>query len=201
MKCTAALFARHERQVYGLRVKVNENAITECAEIHCGSVIVPKDGSKDKEHTGTTAVEERHRIDETSLDCWMREHVEGYAGPLTLLQFKGHQSIPTYKLDTSSRSYVMRRKPFGKLLPSAHAVDRELRVISALARQGFPVAYAYALCMDNAVIGAPFYVMSMEEGRVSGIRRCLANLRKSGQKSSGVRSRRFRSCICSIPKR
>ena len=71
------------------------------------------------------------------LDGWMREHVEGYQGPLTVLQFKGGQSNPTYRLDTPGRSYVMRRKPFGKLLPSAHAVDREFKVIAALANKDF----------------------------------------------------------------
>jgi aminoglycoside phosphotransferase (APT) family kinase protein len=120
----------------------------------------------DADFSGTKPVEERHRIDDVRLDAWMREHVEGYAGPLTVLQFKGGQSNPTYRLDTPGRSYVLRRKPFGKLLPSAHAVDREFRVIAALHKQGFPVARAYALCMDDAVIGAAFYVMSMEEGRV-----------------------------------
>ena len=121
---------------------------------------------RDEEFSGTRPVEERHRIDEINLDAWMREHVEGYAGPLTVLQFKGGQSNPTYRLDTPSRSYVMRRKPFGKLLPSAHAVDREFRVISALGAQGFPVAKACALCTENNVIGSAFYIMSMEEGRV-----------------------------------
>ncbi|MGH6717232.1 MAG: phosphotransferase family protein [Bradyrhizobium sp.] len=121
---------------------------------------------RDEEFSGTRPVEERHRIDEISLDAWMRQQVEGYAGPLTVLQFKGGQSNPTYRLDTPARSYVMRRKPFGKLLPSAHAVDREFRVISALGRQGFPVAKAYALCTQNNVIGSAFYIMSMEEGRV-----------------------------------
>lgn len=111
-------------------------------------------------------VEERHRIDGVRLDAWMRENVEGYQGPLTVLQFKGGQSNPTYRLNTPTKSYVMRRKPFGKLLPSAHAVDREFKVIAALHAQGFPVARAYALCMDDAVIGAAFYIMSMEEGRV-----------------------------------
>jgi aminoglycoside phosphotransferase (APT) family kinase protein len=96
----------------------------------------------------------------------MRQNVEGYAGPLSVQQFKGGQSNPTYRLDTPGRSYVMRRKPFGKLLPSAHAVDREFRVISALAEQGFPVAQVYALCTDASIIGASFYIMSMEEGRV-----------------------------------
>jgi aminoglycoside phosphotransferase (APT) family kinase protein len=121
---------------------------------------------RDEEFSGTRPVEERHRIDEASLDRWMREHVEGYSGPLTVLQFKGGQSNPTYRLNTPGRSYVMRRKPFGKLLPSAHAVDREFRVISALGKQGFPVAHAYALCIDDSVIGSAFYTMSMEDGRV-----------------------------------
>ncbi len=120
----------------------------------------------DEEFSGTKPVEERHRVDELRLDGWMREHVEGYQGPLVVLQFKGGQSNPTYRLDTPGRSYVMRRRPFGKLLPSAHAVDREFRVIAALGKQGFPVARAYALCTDDSVIGAAFYIMSMEEGRV-----------------------------------
>jgi aminoglycoside phosphotransferase (APT) family kinase protein len=124
------------------------------------------DFSKDSEFSGTKAVEDRHRFDEIQLDAWMRQHVEGYGGPLTVQQFKGGQSNPTYRLDTPGRSYVMRRKPFGKLLPSAHAVDREFRVISALGKQGFTVAQAYALCTDDRVIGASFYIMSMEEGRV-----------------------------------
>ncbi|MCK1681429.1 phosphotransferase family protein [Bradyrhizobium sp. 147] len=121
---------------------------------------------KDEEFSGTRPVEERHRIDESRLDRWMRKHVEGYTGPLTVLQFKGGQSNPTYKLDSRGRSYVLRRKPFGKLLPSAHAVDREYRVISALGQQGFPVPKAFALCTDDAVIGTAFYIMSMEEGHV-----------------------------------
>ncbi len=120
----------------------------------------------DEEFSGTKPVEDRHKFDEASLERWMQQHVEGFSGPLTVNQFKGGQSNPTYRLDTPTRSYVLRRKPFGKLLPSAHAVDREFRVISALGKQGFPVAKAYALCMDDAVIGAAFYIMSMEEGRV-----------------------------------
>jgi aminoglycoside phosphotransferase (APT) family kinase protein len=116
--------------------------------------------------TGTRPVEERHRFDQTRLGAWLKDNVAGYEGPLTVLQFKGGQSNPTYRLDTPSRSYVLRRKPFGKLLPSAHAVDREFRVISALHGAGFPVAKPYGLCMDDGVIGAAFYVMSMMEGRV-----------------------------------
>lgn len=121
---------------------------------------------KDEEFSGTKPVEERHRFDETRLEAWMAAHVEGFSGPLSVEQFKGGQSNPTYRLNTPDRSYVMRRKPFGKLLPSAHAVDREFRVIAALGKQGFPVAKAYALCTDDSVIGAAFYIMSMEEGRV-----------------------------------
>ncbi len=121
---------------------------------------------KDEEFSGTKPVEERHRFDEMRLEAWMRDNVEGYEGPLVVLQFKGGQSNPTYRLNTPNRSYVMRRKPFGKLLPSAHAVDREYRVIAALGKQGFPVARAYALCQDDSIIGAAFYIMSMEEGRV-----------------------------------
>ena len=121
---------------------------------------------RDEDYSGTQEVEERHRFDEANLARWMQDHIEGYRGPLTIRQFRGGQSNPTYRLDTPQRSYVLRRKPFGKLMPSAHAVDREFRVISALARQGFPVAHAYGLCTDDAVIGAMFYVMSMVEGRV-----------------------------------
>jgi aminoglycoside phosphotransferase (APT) family kinase protein len=116
--------------------------------------------------SGTMTVEDRHRFDEAALAAWMSSHVEGYAGPLTVLQFKGGQSNPTYRLDTPQRSYVLRRKPFGKLLPSAHAVDREFRVISALHAQAFAVPRPYALCTDDGVIGAAFYVMDMVEGRV-----------------------------------
>jgi len=121
---------------------------------------------QDEEYAGAKPVEERHRIDEASLDRWMHRNIEGYPGQLTVLQFKGGQSNPTYRLNTPGASYVMRRKPFGKLLPSAHAVDREFRVIAALHMQGFPVPRPYALCVDNEVIGSAFYIMSMEEGRV-----------------------------------
>lgn len=122
--------------------------------------------SRDAEFNGTKEVEERHKVNEANLDAWMRANVEGYAGPLKMSQFKGGQSNPTYRLDTPGRSYVMRRKPFGKLLPSAHAVDREYKVITALHAQGFPAAKTYGLCMDDGVIGAAFYIMAMVEGRV-----------------------------------
>ncbi|MFZ5671266.1 MAG: phosphotransferase family protein [Pseudomonadota bacterium] len=117
-------------------------------------------------NSGTKPVEERHRIDEAKLAAWLEANVEGYAGPLEVRQFKGGQSNPTYQLVTPAKKYVLRRKPPGKLLPSAHAVDREFKVISALGRTGFPVAHAYALCADEGVIGTMFYVMDNVEGRI-----------------------------------
>jgi aminoglycoside phosphotransferase (APT) family kinase protein len=116
--------------------------------------------------TGTKDVAEPLRFDPARLEAYMAREAPGFAGPLKVQQFRGGQSNPTYLLETPSRKYVLRRKPPGKLLPSAHAVDREFRVIAALGKQGFPVAKAYALCTDDAVIGAAFYIMSMEEGRV-----------------------------------
>ena len=116
--------------------------------------------------SGTRAVDPRHALDEATLDAWLAENVEGYQGPLSLRQFKGGQSNPTYELATPGRTYVLRRKPPGVLLPSAHAVDREFRVISALHAQGFPVARPYVLCTDDSVIGSMFYVMDKVEGRV-----------------------------------
>jgi aminoglycoside phosphotransferase (APT) family kinase protein len=117
-------------------------------------------------NTGTKPVADSHRFDESRLAAWMEAHVEGYRGPLEVRQFKGGQSNPTYQLVTPGQTYVMRRKPPGKLLPSAHAVDREFRVISALHPIGFPVARPYGLCVDEDVIGTMFYVMEMVEGRI-----------------------------------
>jgi aminoglycoside phosphotransferase (APT) family kinase protein len=120
----------------------------------------------DGEFSGTKPVEERLLINEANLDTWMKANVEGYKGPLSIRQFRGGQSNPTYQLETPTTSYVLRRKPFGRLLPSAHAVDREFRVIAVLRNHGFPVPQAYALCQDDSVIGVAFYIMSMEKGRV-----------------------------------
>lgn len=117
-------------------------------------------------NTGTKPVVDSHRFDEASLAAWMQAHVEGYEGPLEVRQFKGGQSNPTYQLVTPGKKYVMRRKPPGKLLPSAHAVDREYKVITALYPTGFPVARSYGLCTDESVIGTWFYVMDMVEGRI-----------------------------------
>ncbi|AYV45526.1 phosphotransferase family protein [Caulobacter flavus] len=117
-------------------------------------------------NSGTKPVDPRHAIDEAALAAWLEANVDGYAGPLEVRQFKGGQSNPTYQLVTPSRRYVLRRKPPGKLLPSAHAVDREFKVISGLHQAGFPVARPYALCMDEGVIGTIFYVMDNVEGRI-----------------------------------
>src|SRR6266851_4640291 len=92
--------------------------------------------------------------------------VQGFAGPLGVRQFKGGQSNPTYLVETPARRYVLRRKPPGKLLPSAHAVDREFRIISALHAQAFPVAEPLLYCADDSIVGTPFYVMDHVEGRV-----------------------------------
>jgi len=116
--------------------------------------------------SGTREVDPRYALDEARLGDWLTANVDGYAGPLTVRQFKGGQSNPTYELTTPDRAYVLRRKPPGTLLASAHAVDREFRVISALHAQGYPVARPWALCTDEAVIGSMFYVMDKVEGRV-----------------------------------
>jgi aminoglycoside phosphotransferase (APT) family kinase protein len=116
--------------------------------------------------TGTKEVTERLRFDASRLELYLRDHVDGFAGPATVRQFKGGQSNPTYLIATPARLYVLRRKPPGKLLPSAHAVDREYRVISALHAQGFPVPEPILYCADDAVIGTAFFVMSHVEGRV-----------------------------------
>ena len=92
--------------------------------------------------------------------------MDGFAGPIDVRQFKGGQSNPTYLIETPARRYVLRRKPPGKLLPSAHAVDREFRVISALRAQGFPVPEPVLYCADEAVIGTAFFVMAHVDGRV-----------------------------------
>lgn len=104
-------------------------------------------------------------LDPARLGDWLTAHVAGFAPPFTLEKFSGGQSNPTYRFDTDSNSYVLRRKPFGPILPSAHAVEREYRLIAALHPTGFPVARPYGLCEDSGVIGAPFYVMEMVEGR------------------------------------
>jgi len=115
---------------------------------------------------GTRPVAPQHAFDLERLQGWMTEHVEGFEGPLSVDQFKGGQSNPTFLLHAPQHAYVLRRKPPGNLLPSAHAVDREYRVISALAKTNVPVAKAYALCEEGWVIGTAFYVMDHVQGRI-----------------------------------
>jgi aminoglycoside phosphotransferase (APT) family kinase protein len=105
------------------------------------------------------------RIDEAALGAWLQSHVEAFQGPFELMKFQWGQSNPTYRIRAASGDYAMRRKPFGKLLPSAHAVDREYRLLSALHPLDFPVPEPLALCDDPEVIGAIFYVMEMARGR------------------------------------
>ncbi|MDP9141732.1 MAG: phosphotransferase [Pseudomonadota bacterium] len=114
----------------------------------------------------TMPVQEKHRFDIPALQRYMQQHVAGYSGELSVEQFKGGQSNPTYRLSAGGKNYVLRRKPPGKLLASAHAVDREYQVISALAGSKVPVAKTYCLCEDESVIGTAFYIMDCVEGRV-----------------------------------
>jgi len=118
------------------------------------------------ENSGTTPVREGFAFDEAALARWMADHVDGFEGPLTIEQFKGGQSNPTYKLVTPQRSYVLRRKPPGQLLKGAHAVEREAKVLIGLEKAAFPVAHVHALCTDDEVIGTWFYIMDMVDGRV-----------------------------------
>ncbi|MBD3761887.1 phosphotransferase [Sphingomonadaceae bacterium G21617-S1] len=118
------------------------------------------------ENSGTTPVRAGFAFDEARLAGWMADHVAGFAGPLTVEQFKGGQSNPTYKLVTPGKSYVLRRKPSGALLKGAHAVEREAQVLIGLGKADFPVAHVHALCTDDDVIGTWFYIMDMVEGRI-----------------------------------
>jgi aminoglycoside phosphotransferase (APT) family kinase protein len=106
-------------------------------------------------------------VDEQALGRWLEANVEGFRGPFSSTKFPFGQSNPTFEIAAASGDYVLRRKPFGELLPSAHAVDREFRLLSALHPLGFPVPKPLALCEDPAVIGAIFYVMERAPGRSS----------------------------------
>ena len=116
-------------------------------------------------YTGTKEVAPALAFDASSLAAWLAPRIDGFEGPLAVKQFKGGQSNPTYLLTTPQQQYVLRRKPPGKLLASAHAVDREFKVLSALHGQGFPVARPHVYCDDESVIGTPFYVMGFMDGR------------------------------------
>jgi len=108
----------------------------------------------------------QHDLPLARLEGWMADHIDGFRGPLAAEQFEGGQSNPTYKLLAGSGSYVLRRKPFGHLLPSAHAVDREYRVMRALSAAAVPVPEVHTLCEDDSVIGSAFYVMEFLDGRI-----------------------------------
>src|SRR3546814_15711087 len=117
-----------------------------------------------KAFSGTVAPEGADVLDEAKLTAWMEANVEGFEGPLTQGKFAGGQSNPTYKISAASGNYVLRRKPYGPLLPSAHAVDREYKVQSGLHKMGFPVARPSGLCTDADVVGRGFYVTGMVDG-------------------------------------
>ena len=117
-------------------------------------------------YSGTKEVAPALAFDVERLAAWLEPRIPGFEGPIALRQFKGGQSNPTYLLRTPARCYVLRRKPPGRLLASAHAVDREFRVLSALHAQGFPVAEPLAFCAEDCEIGTPFYVIAHVDGRV-----------------------------------
>lgn len=117
-------------------------------------------------NSGTRTVSDRLRFDEAGLADWIADNVEGFEGTITVEQFKGGQSNPTYRIRAGDRSFVLRRKPPGKLLPGAHAVEREYRVMKALGERGFPVPKVHGLSEDADVIGTPFFLMDMVEGRI-----------------------------------
>ena len=124
--------------------------------------------SRDDNFVGTRPVSEAHSFDIATLEAWLTQHLAGFKGPLTVEMFKGGQSNPTYKLITPSQSYVMRAKPgpVAKLLPSAHAIEREFKVMGGLFGTDVPVAQMHVLCEDERIIGRAFYVMEFVQGRV-----------------------------------
>jgi aminoglycoside phosphotransferase (APT) family kinase protein len=122
--------------------------------------------TEDQEFQGTMPVREAHRFDIGALELYLRGRIEGFAGPVTVEQFRGGQSNPTYLVTAGSARYALRRKPPGKLLPSAHAVDREYRVMTALAPTDVPVPRTRCLGEDDTVIGTAFFVMNFVPGRV-----------------------------------
>ena len=113
-----------------------------------------------------TAVREAHRFDENALAEYLKNYLKGYAGPMQVQQFEGGQSNPTFLLNAGGKEYVMRKKPPGKLLPSAHQVDREFRVTKSLEKSEVPVPEMYLLCEDKNIIGTAFFVMEHVRGRV-----------------------------------
>jgi len=124
--------------------------------------------SAHEDFTGTRAVADQHLFDLSALERWLVAHLPGFQGPLQVEMFKGGQSNPTYKLITPQRAYVMRAKPgpVARLLPSAHAIEREFKVMRGLRGTGVPVAEMFVLCEDESIIGRAFYVMEFVSGRV-----------------------------------
>ena len=116
--------------------------------------------------SGTRPVDDRQRFDVAAVEAWMRRNVEDFSGPVIVSQFQGGQSNPTFLLSAGPQRWVLRRKPAGALVSSAHAVDREYRIMKALAESGVPVAAVKGLCLDEGVIGSAFYVMEYLEGRI-----------------------------------
>jgi aminoglycoside phosphotransferase (APT) family kinase protein len=123
-------------------------------------------GAAGEAYVGTMPVPDKHRVDLDRLDAYLREHIASFEGPLVVEQFKGGQSNPTFRVTAGGRRYALRRKPPGKLLPSAHAVEREYRVMTALADTDVPVPRTWCLCEDPTVVGTAFYVMDCVDGRI-----------------------------------
>ena len=122
--------------------------------------------SSDGVRSQTTTIRSGHEIDREALAAYLRDRLDGFDGPLEIRQFEGGQSNPTYLLHTSDRDYVLRKKPPGQLLPSAHQVDREYRVMTALRESGIPVPRTRLLCADESILGTSFFVMDCVNGRV-----------------------------------
>lgn len=116
--------------------------------------------------TQTTPVRSGHAIDAAALSAYLRQHLDNFRGPVEIRQFEGGQSNPTYFLRAASGDYVLRKKPAGQLLPSAHQVEREFRVMMALASTDVPVPRTLLMCGDASIIGTPFFIMACVDGRV-----------------------------------
>lgn len=123
-------------------------------------------GSRSRYDVSIIDVLPQHRFDEVALWRYLQAHLDGFSGPARLQQFQGGQSNPTFLIETSTRKFVLRKKPPGKLLPSAHLIEREYRILRALPGTDVPVPPARLLCEDASVIGTPFYVMDHVAGRV-----------------------------------
>ncbi|MCH2345093.1 MAG: phosphotransferase [Pseudomonadales bacterium] len=118
------------------------------------------------DRTGTSPVRAGLEIDIDAVESYFKENIDNFSGSITVTQFKGGQSNPTYKVEADNKAWVIRRKPPGTLVPSAHAVDREYRILCALQQTDVPVPKAFSLCMDKNVLGTEFFVMEFLNGRV-----------------------------------